>query len=1081
MTLTATAQTAVSLPGATDEVQATYDFDVTNGFTIEYKIYMHSLQNFNAGVTKGITNLAGPLDTYFNSSGNLTVFVGDGVATTQINIPGFSAGQWYHIAITAAPGGAAEVFVDGVSAGTWVHPGLANSVNPLLIGDRDDNATNSNADYDNIRIWSGIRTAEQINNNKDFCLIGSEPGLELLYQCETGSGTTVFDLAIGDGAQDGTILNGGTWDAGVSCMPFPCVLNDYALLQADYNELCADDTIVEMSSSDLGNSYYLTDATNGGVVGSSKFGTGSSLSWNTGLVTETTTFEVVAKGPSADYGIDLPLADDYVRFDNPFTSYTNAITVEAWVNNSGGVFPWAGQATVGSDNMSTNVWLWHDFGAGQDWQVNNGGTWNVLDFPVMPAGWIHVATVADTTGMYIYYDGVLVASNTLGLTSGMIDNPASIIDLGQDPRYAPGTSFRNSDLGYDDFRVWNVARSENQIAENMNCLSGVETGLVHYTTFDEAIGVNLSSEVGPNGEIFNNPSPWIVGSGSCGSCSLTMSDNFTLTIDPIAEQTISQVDFDACVSADTLITLLATEAGVSYYLRDDADDSILDGPIMGTGSSIDLDAPAISTTTTYNVFAEYGDDSAIDFDGVDDYVSTSNSTDLAFAATSLITIESWVKLNPGATNYPSVICKYEPNSTFKGWGLQFNNSGEPEMYLIENNVGNYIYETASIDLRDGTWHHVAVTYDGSASPTGIVFYIDGNPITQSTNAAGAITDLSNSGEILIGGGVDSGTPDYFMDGALDEIRVWSAVRTQSEIQASMHSCLEGTESNLAVYYPIKNGNGTIVSDAATNGIDGTMTNMDANTDWIENSICGSCSTELTDMLTITINALPTVDAGVDTTLCENASYTLSGAGADTYLWDNSVTDGVAFNVGAAGATTYTVTGTDANGCENTDMVELTVVVGPTITAVITDELAGSDGEIDLTVTGGSGSFDYSWSNGPTTEDITGLAGGNYTVTVDDGNCALDSTFTVGSSVGFQENTIVFNLYPNPTNGEVSIDFTDVMSGSILNITDASGKLVYTTSVSESTIKIDLSTYENGVYLLNLSTQEGNFFERIVKQ
>ena len=49
---------------------------------------------------------------------------------------------------------------------------------------------------------------------------------------------------------------------------------------------------------------------------------------------------------------------------------------------------------------------------------------------------------------------------------------------------------------------------------------------------------------------------------------------------------------------------------------------------------------------------------------------------------------------------------------------------------------------------------------------------------------------------------------------------------------------------------------------------------------------------------------------------------LSGSGAVTYSWDNNVSDGVSFSPTATG--TYTVTGTDANGCSNTDAVDVTV-------------------------------------------------------------------------------------------------------------------------------------------------------------
>ncbi|WP_222933030.1 hypothetical protein, partial [Fulvivirga aurantia] len=43
---------------------------------------------------------------------------------------------------------------------------------------------------------------------------------------------------------------------------------------------------------------------------------------------------------------------------------------------------------------------------------------------------------------------------------------------------------------------------------------------------------------------------------------------------------------------------------VDYYLRNDADNSIIDGPIAGTGSAISLNTGSVNSTTTYNVYAE---------------------------------------------------------------------------------------------------------------------------------------------------------------------------------------------------------------------------------------------------------------------------------------------------------------------------------------------------------------------------------------------------------------------------------------------------------------------------------------------
>jgi len=58
---------------------------------------------------------------------------------------------------------------------------------------------------------------------------------------------------------------------------------------------------------------------------------------------------------------------------------------------------------------------------------------------------------------------------------------------------------------------------------------------------------------------------------------------------------------------------------------------------------------------------------------------------------------------------------------------------------------------------------------------------------------------------------------------------------------------------------------------------------------------------------------------------------------------------------------------------------------------------GSTGSIDLSVTGGSGSYTYLWSNGATTQDISGLSAGTYSVVVTESNgCSVGGTLVIPS-------------------------------------------------------------------------------------
>jgi gliding motility-associated-like protein len=149
----------------------------------------------------------------------------------------------------------------------------------------------------------------------------------------------------------------------------------------------------------------------------------------------------------------------------------------------------------------------------------------------------------------------------------------------------------------------------------------------------------------------------------------------------------------------------------------------------------------------------------------------------------------------------------------------------------------------------------------------------------------------------------------------------------------------------AATYTWNNGvtNATAFTPALTNTY--TVTGTDAN----------GCIN--TDQVVVTVNPLPLVNAGADQVICIGASVTLSGSGASIYTWNNSVTNAVAFS--PAATTTYTVTGTDVNGCINTDQVLVTVNTLPVVNAG-PDQTVCVGTAVTLT---GTGASTYSWNNG----------------------------------------------------------------------------------------------------------------------
>lgn len=120
-----------------------------------------------------------------------------------------------------------------------------------------------------------------------------------------------------------------------------------------------------------------------------------------------------------------------------------------------------------------------------------------------------------------------------------------------------------------------------------------------------------------------------------------------------------------------------------------------------------------------------------------------------------------------------------------------------------------------------------------------------------------------------------------------------------------------------------------------------------------------------------------------------------GTSPYTYQWSNGSTQQ---NITNLSANTYTVTVTDANGCS----IQLSKAVTQPIGALnISNSVVNllcfgdNDGTIDITATAGTPPYSYSWSNGTTSEDLSNLPAGSYTVTVTDNNgCSLINSIFV---------------------------------------------------------------------------------------
>jgi len=878
-------------------------------------------------------------------------------------------------------GGASSDYSYSVSTGPYSSVWVAGSFQGTA--DFDPSASNSNL----------VSSGSYDGFLERFCTTSSSSINEVA--CESylsPSGNYTWTTS---GIYTDTIANAGGCDSIITVdLTVTTITNQSST--ANPNPACpGSSSTVTMNSSQTGINYSLINNTTSAVVSGPNTGTGAAMNFNTGALSATTSFDVLAEYDPLS-AVTLSLSNDHVRYSTPYYSYNNKITVESWVYFDGVNLPWAGQSTAASDNMATNVWLWH---AGT-FYVNDNGTWRSLAFPaVTSAGWKHVATVANASGLSIYYDGVLVASNGSGIVSGIRNNAASIIDLGHDPRYTAGTPGRNNNLGFDNFMVWNTDRNIAQInSDKDNCLIGNETGLVLYTRMNEGSGAAVSSITGSAATIINpSASNWMTGSGVCHYCSKVVStvsvavqDNTAPVTPTITDATgecsvtpTAPTTTDNCAGTVTGTTGAAfpvTTQGTTVVTWTFADgngnsttatqniivDDVTAPVISNCPGNISVNADQSGCTANVNWIAPTAMDNCA---GSVIPTSTHNPNDNFALGITIVTYT----FNDGNGNQSTCSFTVEVTNDLSGSSVDQMvscNGGSDGAVDVTITGGTTPYNvswtgpngfTASTEdissLVAGTYTPTATDANG-CSTSGSIVISEPTEITITIDASTSPTSCGvadGTAAVTVTGGTVSGSYIY---GWSDGASYSSSVEDPNDLPAGIITLIVTDDNSCTATSTIglSDPNGPTIALASA-----AVTSLNCNGD-------------------------TNGDAQVDVTLN-------GGAASATYLWDdtNTTTTEDLSNVGAG---TYTIEVTDNNNCVATFSVtitEPTAISGITIVTDITCN-GDNDGAIDLTASGGTGTLIYFWddASASTTEDISGLSGGTYTVTITDNNGCISS-------------------------------------------------------------------------------------------
>ncbi len=182
--------------------------------------------------------------------------------------------------------------------------------------------------------------------------------------------------------------------------------------------------------------------------------------------------------------------------------------------------------------------------------------------------------------------------------------------------------------------------------------------------------------------------------------------------------------------------------------------------------------------------------------------------------------------------------------------------------------------------------------------------------------------------------------------------------------------------------------------AKTESIEVDVVNASPISVWVKGKNASGCWSDQVPH-TINVNPKPTITISGESSICVGGSTTLTASGAATYIWtwDGGTRTGNSITVSPTSETIYTVEGTDANGCKNTQTFTVKVHEIPTATISGPTELC-ENGKIELIVNA-TGADSYSWNTGENSQKIEVTEAGTYTVTVTGaGNCTATASHTV---------------------------------------------------------------------------------------
>lgn len=250
---------------------------------------------------------------------------------------------------------------------------------------------------------------------------------------------------------------------------------------------------------------------------------------------------------------------------------------------------------------------------------------------------------------------------------------------------------------------------------------------------------------------------------------------------------------------------------------------------------------------------------------------------------------------------------------------------------------------------------------------------------------------------------------------------------------------------------------------------------------------GTCTAYITHLLLVNPN--PTITTvSSHNVYCEGgAPVTITASGANTYTWNTSATTH-SIAVTPTSVVTYSVAGSDGNGCISSKLITIGTASSPTVTGSTSSPTICINQTATLTASGG---LAYVWSPNTSTTNVAIVSPSATTIyTVTGSNidgCTNSYTIlqVVDPCAGLREinGTLVKTVvYPNPNNGLFTLSISVISENMSVELYNSIGQLLFTQPIKNTISVINMNEFSNGVYFTKIK-EGGQVIEtlRVIKQ